>query len=717
MFFQNMVKTRKRASGKSKENSLSDSEGKKPKLESGTTSIYFENKNAPSYSEKDKKVEIDAHEDNSSDDNQVIKKRPKHSLKLANESDSDESSSDEFMKAPFSLDDLGEFKTIKKEEQKHKHNPEVICSSSVSRLSDDSGEENNKPREEFYDFSQIMQSQQILIDTKKEQEEKSKHQQNLVIDQPKTKTVRKRGCKKRKVEQKQEFKSVVENEVDISELLAMGEGTSFDKNDSSLEEDEAEEETEEKYSVPKEGVQVTIELPNAQQKRKSKQFDNEAAMKRRINLVRKENQVFIHKVHLLCWISHCIYLNRVINKDDLMGLTLSLIPSKHCYPPKYADLNYLEKLVSWFVEKVNVNPDHKLALNSSKSPLEDSLETQIELKTAFSLRDLVLMFVSMVRSLGMNARLVVSLRAVPLRPPASDLCTVNNKPKDEKTAEVTKPNKSTTPKKVKETQKAQKSSVDRNKQSKSSSTTSRSKNPVQNLKSPEVRSPYFSSSDELTLSELQKDTQNKTVLKKGSLSKVDDKNQVKINKSKSKVKCDKNTTKVSSPYFDSEIPSGSKPNVNSKTKNSSPAKLDLNNERIVEELKSRRKSSRKSLPRSSQNTMGSESSEDEVEIPAKTSKSKKLNTSKSPVQNKRKSMKADMKDDDFVPPKPSTTRKKAIDRRVLSSDDESSPKKIGSDYWAEVFLEAEEKWISVDLKKGKVHCVHQLYVSRTCVTL
>lgn len=35
----------------------------------------------------------------------------------------------------------------------------------------------------------------------------------------------------------------------------------------------------------------------------------------------------------------------------------------------------------------------------------------------------------------------------------------------------------------------------------------------------------------------------------------------------------------------------------------------------------------------------------------------------------------------------------------------------GMDYWIEIFLEDEEKWISVDIVKKAVHCVQELYVS------
>lgn len=67
--------------------------------------------------------------------------------------------------------------------------------------------------------------------------------------------------------------------------------------------------------------------------------------------------------------------------------------------------------------------------------------------------------------------------------------------------------------------------------------------------------------------------------------------------------------------------------------------------------------------------------------------------------------------DEFEPkkfsPKPSTSAK--IDRRVLSTDDELPQDKIN--VWCEVFVEELEQWIAVDVVRGKVHCVNEIYVS------
>lgn len=64
-------------------------------------------------------------------------------------------------------------------------------------------------------------------------------------------------------------------------------------------------------------------------------------------------------------------------------------------------------------------------------------------------------------------------------------------------------------------------------------------------------------------------------------------------------------------------------------------------------------------------------------------------------------------------------------RKVISSDSEyteeevvvkkeepvKEKKKKGNDIWLEVFLDMEEKWMSVDVVSGQAHCVNELFVS------
>ncbi|KAM8711517.1 hypothetical protein ACLKA7_000632 [Drosophila subpalustris] len=66
-----------------------------------------------------------------------------------------------------------------------------------------------------------------------------------------------------------------------------------------------------------------------------------------------------------------------------------------------------------------------------------------------------------------------------------------------------------------------------------------------------------------------------------------------------------------------------------------------------------------------------------------------------------------------VLPKAVQHLRKDRDRRVLSTDDESVKEKrktTASDIWVEVWSDAEEQWICIDLFKGKLHCVDTIRV-------
>lgn len=234
-----------------------------------------------------------------------------------------------------------------------------------------------------------------------------------------------------------------ETNLDVASLLKLGEKkspiaqTSANSQEMSYSEDsddfesmsEAEDweevkEVKEKNIIPKEGVQITVQMPNLIRKKKG--IDLLTAMKRRINRIKKENQVLIHKVHLLCWIAHGNFINRVLNSEEMLGLSLSLIPSEKCYPSDRPDLNYLEQILGWYrktIELVEKKDDITV-------PMEKKLQTQIAKKQAYSKRMLAFIFICILRSLGIQCRLVMSLQPEPLRPPSNELCSLSSKTED-----------------------------------------------------------------------------------------------------------------------------------------------------------------------------------------------------------------------------------------------------------------------------------------------
>ncbi|KAJ8944958.1 hypothetical protein NQ318_013106 [Aromia moschata] len=255
---------------------------------------------------------------------------------------------------------------------------------------------------------------------------------------------------KKHVEEYNARRKAEEHKIDISNLLAAGESknltlenikpedlhsSDFESCDSDQEDWEEvrikdSQEPKEKSLIPKDGVQITVDMPDTCRKKKG--IDLLAAMKRRLNRIRKENQIYVHKVHLLCWIAHGNYVNQSISDTETLGLALSLLPSDKCYPSERTDLGYLEQIVQWYKRTIKL-----LERPAPKNcDLVNALQLQINKKEACNKKMLAYIFVAILRALGIQCRLVFSFQVEPLRPPASELHSLAKEPtpkKDSKT--------------------------------------------------------------------------------------------------------------------------------------------------------------------------------------------------------------------------------------------------------------------------------------------
>lgn len=454
------------------------------------------------------------------------------------------------------------------------------------------------------------------------------------------------------------------------------------------------------HVFPADGIQVTVEMPDVPRCKK-RGLDVAAYLRKKINQVKRDIQVLMHKVHLLCWIAHGNYVNSVINSEVLMGISLSLMPSEHCYPEKRTDMKYLQQVTQWFSKSIKVEERDQKKSNSVS--LIDDLQKEFETKIAHSKRELVMMFICMMRSLGVNVRLVISLQPVPLKPSISELYS-------EKNDEFEKGKKSLD----KEKNESGKPEVSKGKSKKSI--------PVVKLDDGNLRKrrDIMSKDDAVN------------IIKKHATDKVDGK----INKSKKKEK----VTNISG--VDANSPKPPEKSVVKAIKKHAAEKLygETNRskkqenvtckptilrrgsnspEKITSNLRER-KYNKKYLD-DAESSDSNESLLDKSFSPGDSKNSKmpfqssQYNTPSSSGK-KGKSREGDESDysPELVRNKRSSTNK---DRRVLSTDsDEVVPvnfkKKDRCDVWAEVYLESEEKWISVDVNRGQIHCVRELFVSR-----
>lgn len=380
------------------------------------------------FSKKKYKEPTSSSDLSSSDDEPLIKSvRKKSALKITDEDDdgsSSDSSLDECLKSADKLDLNSSFFDV----PEPSNSIPKAETSQIATLSDNDESDMESVKDESITipnaFQEIEDYQKTLEDAK---EKISNFQQNLAS-----------------------------NNLDIKELLAMGEGGAATEEFFAYEDTDEEMEVVENKSIdivetqPKD-LQIHVELPGAPKK---KEVDVLASIKRKINQVKKKYQIYVHKVHLLCWIAHGNYVNSILNNEKLLGLALSIIPSQNCYPEGRITLAYIEQITSWYEKIMKLVPQAPKSLDVllTELPLLQSLQLQINKRRANSKKEFVLIFICILRALGIQCRLVLSLRVAPIRPPASELLSLSKKDEKDTKKEIKGKN---VPKKESKTKKSE----------------------------------------------------------------------------------------------------------------------------------------------------------------------------------------------------------------------------------------------------------------------
>lgn len=546
------------------------------------------------------KLESESSSDESEKPKSLLPKSvPVSNQKNSFESESD-SSSDEFVKAPESLLNLPK--------------TESVDSSNADASNDDLDNDPTDPKPtEYFDFTSLVsQVTEAAKATEKPPEVEPEEKKPSNKETPEKKS--KRGSRKAVKKASPSSSQVQTEQLEVCELLAMGENTDLSAKD--IKETVAN--SSQGYEIPNQ-VEVLLDAPPLKKKKRCN--DLEIALRRRLNNIKREHQVYIHKVHILCYIAHGHYLNSILNSADVLSVALSLLPSDKCYPPKRMNMEYLEDLLNWFNKKIKCK---QILVSNEFKDLKSALQNQLEIREALSKTHFCFMFLCLLRALGIQCRLVVNLNVLPIKPSADQLLPINQKSEEEKAA--------------------------------SSST-----------------------------------KKNKTPAKPASKSKTSEKSKK------------------------SEMPSQEK----KKTPNASSTKSGAKQKdsSYFKEEKPTRRSGRQTQS-SSKYFEGNDDEENDSKVKSRSSKSRSKSKKKDEPFVEEMSSTDDSDFEDFVSPK-----KKKIDRRVLSPDDntnEKSAKDVKADkpkqdnkmnYWIEVYLEAEEKWFCVDVAKESYHCSKQLYVS------
>ncbi|KAF2362646.1 Rad4 beta-hairpin domain 3 [Trinorchestia longiramus] len=172
-------------------------------------------------------------------------------------------------------------------------------------------------------------------------------------------------------------------------------------------------------------VQIELDAPslwgsNRNKKRKSQEYWMMEHFRHGVNRNIRENYLNCHKVHLLLLLGHGMHVNGLLNSEELLAAALSIITNKEVYPPKRIDLGYLEKFSRWYAKKIS-RVDSPLEKFYWVKGLQVVLKDRFEKKQAKTGREFVFMFVLLARALGMNVRLIMSLKPMHWRPSSTDL--------------------------------------------------------------------------------------------------------------------------------------------------------------------------------------------------------------------------------------------------------------------------------------------------------
>jgi len=199
-------------------------------------------------------------------------------------------------------------------------------------------------------------------------------------------------------------------DLEISTLLAQGEGDSMDDID------QEESKPASSKVEPIAGVEVTIAVPDNQRRRKQKKaFDVAAFIKREVSKSRRELFLILHKTHYVCLLAHLTHIDCLLSNPLLKAMGLSLVPLTYgSTPVTKLTLVGLGALVSWLRGAIPVNKH----LDSSPTPKMSSSALMRAMQTLLAMdnNELVLVFILICRSLGLATRLVLNFAMLPLKP-------------------------------------------------------------------------------------------------------------------------------------------------------------------------------------------------------------------------------------------------------------------------------------------------------------
>ncbi|XP_016844179.1 DNA repair protein complementing XP-C cells homolog isoform X2 [Nasonia vitripennis] len=465
----------------------------------------------------------------------------------------------------------------------------------------------------------------------------------------------------------------------INDLLMQGESASTLAKADVQDENEAEDskaEVKSEYTIPLKGVQIHLPGENVMfDRKKKKERDLQKVLQSKINSRIRSSQLFIHKVGLLCWLSHGFFLNKLANEPELLAIALSLVSSSN-YPKGRPDLKYMEKFTKWFTGQFKIVDQHKEVVFSKELLLQRFSDKRID-----NYVELILLYIATVRSMGINCRLVISLRPARLKPAPEQLFKIPaNEESDTKSKKVKAGNGKST-KQKKNTQKA----------AAKSKTGKRKATSKEQSVSPTKAIPENSREAAKTASEEAK--KKAAAILKGKLNTSNKKTE----NSKKGKKDDSDSEEEKSIIDESDMTVARKLRLRTnKIKESENGKSSISKNKSNANAKS--KADKSSKKRKHDSSSDEEFSDDESEFSSDEEYIEKKPKKRAKQSNKNESISSKL------------AKKSNKQRKLLSSDeDDQITVKNVFNVWVEVYVESEESWISIDVLNQKIHCVSDIY--------
>ncbi|XP_055958327.1 DNA repair protein complementing XP-C cells homolog isoform X2 [Patella vulgata] len=425
----------------------------KPSKSSVTSSKV---KNKKSHEKKTKIVVNLTKGERQSNDSLIVKSEDSANsddISFMSDSDSDDSDSEDVRNTP-KVQNKNSAKAVKRkssdenDNSPHSKHPKLTSiSNSFVKLEKIPAKSNRKEIKKSSKSSNTSEKSESQVSKKRKKDSCETNADTMVSQSPKvkkesrsksTKTIKKKEMKKKlKTEsgKKENFK--IEklpqpgfDESDVTSVLLRMEGqsqttttvtgtdnSSLDSSDSDEEsnwEEVADHHSPVKSQIPANPVEITLDVPDILKKKKRKKFDWKAWVQRKIRRFQKDVRISVHKVELLCLLSHGMQQNAICNNSSLIGQALSLAPvniSKGNIMSQ--DVNGLKRLVKWFKGLIGYD---STATDEGSGLVQCSvLEAGFNSKQTTSEKQLILIFIILMRAIGFDVRLVLSFQPLPIK--------------------------------------------------------------------------------------------------------------------------------------------------------------------------------------------------------------------------------------------------------------------------------------------------------------